>query len=83
MEKKKTKLTISGDSKKKIKSFQSTKPKGQKTVFIDKQQDRSPKKAGFSKNFGLNLRHFFKKGSTFNNKFPSKSPPVQSDFERR
>ena len=36
MENKKTKLTISGNPKNKIKSFQTNKSKGQKTVFIDK-----------------------------------------------
>ena len=44
MENKKTKLTISGNPKNKIKSFQTNKSKGQKTVFIDKHKDRSIKK---------------------------------------
>ena len=52
MENKKTKLTISGNPKNKIKSFQNTKSKGQKTVFIDKRTDRSAKKPSFSKSFG-------------------------------
>ena len=52
MENKKTKLTISGNPKNKIKSFQNTKSKGQKTVFIDKRTDRSAKKPSFSKPFG-------------------------------
>ena len=38
MENKKTKLTISGNPKNKIRSFQTNKSKGQKTVFIDKNQ---------------------------------------------
>ena len=44
MENKKTKLTISGNPKNKIKVFKPTKSKGQKTVFIDKHPDRSNKK---------------------------------------
>ena len=52
MENKKTKLTISGNPKKKFKSFQTTKSKGQKTVFIDKNKDRQIKKPSFSKSFG-------------------------------
>ena len=52
MENKKTKLTISGNPKNKIKSFQTNKSKGQKTVFIDKRTDRSTKKVSFSKSFG-------------------------------
>ena len=51
MENKKTKLTISGNPKNKIKSIQTTKSKGQKTVFIDKRADRSTKKVSFSKSF--------------------------------
>ena len=52
MENKKTKLTISGNPKNKIRSFQNNKSKNQKTVFIDKHPDRSIKKASFSKSFG-------------------------------
>ena len=48
MDNKKTKLTISGNPKNKIKSIQTTKSKGQKTVFIDKRADRSTKKVSFS-----------------------------------
>ena len=84
MENKKTKLTISGNPKNKIKSFQTNKSKGQKTVFIDKHPDRSIKKASFSKSFGSKSNSSnFKKNNTFNNKFPSKMPPIQTDFERR
>ena len=84
MENKKTKLTISGNPKNKIKSFQNTKSKGQKTVFIDKRTDRSAKKPSFSKPFGSKSNTSnFKKNNTFNNKFPSKMPPIQTDFERR
>ena len=84
MENKKTKLTISGNPKNKIKSIQTTKSKGQKTVFIDKRADRSTKKVSFSKSFGSKSNSpNFKKNNTFNNKFSSKMPPIQTDFERR
>ncbi len=84
MDNKKTKLTISGNPKNKIRSFQTNKSKGQKTIFIDKHPDRSLKKAGFSKPFGTkSTSSNFKKSNTFNNKFPSKMPPIQTDFERR
>ena len=84
MENKKTKLTISGNPKNKIRSFQTNKSKGQKTVFIDKHPDRSIKKAGFSKPIGSkSTPSNFKKSNTFNNKFPSKMPSIQTDFERR
>ena len=84
MENKKTKLTISGNPKKKIGGFQSTKSKGKKTVFIDKQADRSQKKTNFSKPFGTRSSSTnFKKSNVFNNKFTNKTLPIQSDFERR
>ncbi len=84
MENKKTKLTISGNPKNKIKSIQTTKSKGQKTVFIDKRADRSTKKVSFSKSFGSKSNSpNFKKNNTFNSKFSSKMPPIQTDFERR
>ena len=67
MENKKTKLTISGNPKKKIKSFQTTESSSKKTVFIDKQTDRSSKKSNFSKNFGSKSgAPNFKKGNTSN-----------------
>ena len=84
MENKKTKLTISGNPKNKIRSFQTNKSKGQKTVFIDKNPDRSLKKTSFSKPFGTKpTSSNFKKSNAFNNKFTSKMPPIQTDFERR
>lgn len=84
MENKKTKLTISGNPKNKIKSFQTSKSKGQKTVFIEKRSDRSSKKPNFSKSFALKSNSSnFKKTNTFNNKFSPKTPQIQTDFERR
>tara|TARA_Y100000591_G_scaffold311591_1_gene315164 strand:- start:33 stop:2249 length:2217 start_codon:yes stop_codon:yes gene_type:complete len=84
MENKKTKLTISGNPKKKIRSFQTTRSKGQKTVFIDKQSDRSIKKNNFTKSSGSKPTFSnFKKNNILNNKFSSQLPPIQSDFERR
>ena len=51
MEKKKTKLTISGSPKKSFKNLDSSKSQGKKTVIIDKQSPRSAGKSGFSKQF--------------------------------
>ena len=48
MENKKTKLTISGKSKKPIKNFDSSKNLGKKTVVIEKHSGRSNKKGIFA-----------------------------------
>ena len=55
MENKKTKLTISGNPKNKIKNIQTTKSKSQKTVFIDKRTDRSSKKKKLFKIFWIKI----------------------------
>ena len=49
MEKKKTKLTISGTPKKSFKSLDSSKSQGKKTVIIEKQSPKSFSKSGVSK----------------------------------
>ena len=47
MEKKKTKLTISGNPKKTFKNLDSSKTQGKKTVIIEKKSIRSSSKANF------------------------------------
>ena len=84
MEKKKTKLTISGSSKKSFKNLDTSKSQGKKTVIIEKQISKSSGKVGFSKQFS-------NKSFTTNNKLRSnfktnispKMPPFTSDFEKR
>ena len=49
MENKKTKLTISGNTKKSFKNFDTTKTKGNKTVVIEK-RTRTSGKSFFNKN---------------------------------
>ena len=55
MEKKKTKLTISGSPKKSFKDLGSSKSQGKKTVIIERQSSRSPSKGGFTSNLQINL----------------------------
>ena len=83
MEKKKTKLTISGDSKKTFKNLGQSKNFGKKTVIIEKNIGKFSKKGNFNKSFGQKTSSDFKKNTTtkFNNYL--KSPPLTSDFERR
>ena len=52
MEKKKTKLTISGNSKKTFKNIESSRNFGKKTVIIDKGAGKFNKKGNFNKSFG-------------------------------
>ena len=51
MEKKKTKLTISGSPKKSFKKLDSSKVQGKKTVIIEKRYGKSPGKGYFNKPF--------------------------------
>ena len=52
MENKKTKLTISGSSKKPFKNFDSSKSQGKKTVIIDNQSKKPFSKGGFKNTAG-------------------------------
>ena len=84
MENKKTKLTISGGSKKPIKSFDSSKSQGKKTVIIDNQTKKSFSKSGFKKTSGSRFSTTFdKKGSFQKSNFPPKTTQITSDFEKR
>ena len=83
MENKKTKLTISGSSKKSFKNFNSPKAKGNKTVVIDK-RTKAQGKGFFNKNLD-NKKSFsnFKRTSGFNPNFGIKTSSAHSDFEKR
>ncbi len=83
MENKKTKLTISGNSKKSFKNFDSSRAKGNKTVVIEK-RTRTSGKGFFNKNSD-NKKSFsnFKRSSGINPNFGTKTPPAYSDFEKR
>ncbi len=84
MEKKKTKLTISGSPKKSFKNFESNKTQGKKTVIIDKQRGDYTNKGSFHKqsSFKTNSSNF-KKDKTYKSGFAPKMPYPSSDFERR
>ncbi len=83
MENKKTKLTISGSSKKSFKEFginRDIKNKSKKTVVIDKKNNRPYNKpSGFKSQQTNNL----KGGTSFKSNFPGKISSPTSDFERR
>ena len=80
MENKKTKLTISGNTKKPLKNFKETKFKDKKTVIIDnKQSHQIP-----NKSFGYKKDSSFSKKDTFSKpKFLGKTSSITSDFEKR
>ncbi len=80
MENKKTKLTISGNTKKPLKNFKETKFKDKKTVIIDnKQSYQIP-----NKSFGYKKSSPFSKKDTFSKpKFLGKTSSITSDFEKR
>ena len=80
MENKKTKLTISGTTKKSFKNFKETSFKDKKTVIIDKKQSHQIS----NKSFGLKkTSSFIKKDSFSKPKFLGKTPSITSDFEKR
>ena len=84
MEKKKTKLTISGSPKKPFKNLDSSKSQGKKTVIIERQSSRSTGKGGFSKQFTNKFTTTNNKfGSNFKSNFSQKTPSITSDFEKR
>ncbi len=84
MEKKKLKLSISGSSKKTIKSIEQAKAQSKNTVIIEKKPQRFLNKNQFSKP-KLNNENY-KKESSFQTKKNFFSKPTQntsSDFEKR
>ena len=65
MENKKTKLTISGNLKKSVKNFDSSRSQGKKTVVIQKQTNKTKSKGNFGKSFNSKLSFDFKRGTPF------------------
>ncbi len=84
MEKKKTKLTISGTSKKSFKNFKSPDNPGKKTVVIDKHSNRSFNKGSFKKTSNFkNSSYLSNKNLSLKANFSPKVSSATSDFERR
>ena len=84
MENKKTKLTISGNSKKSYKNLTASKSQGKKTVIIERQPLKPGVKTGLYKPGGFRSSpQKIKHGSNFKPNFTSKSNPANTDFERR
>ncbi len=84
MEKKKTKLTISGSPKKSFKNFDHSKNQNKKTVVIDKQKNKPIAKGIHGKPTGFrSTTSNFKKNFQLKPNFPSKTSFGASDFERR
>ena len=83
MENKKTKLTISGNPKKTLRNFDTTKSQVKKTVKINNQINKPVNKSNFNKSSGLKAQPFNnKKSSQFKGNF-SKASLLTSDFEKR
>jgi len=84
MEKKKLKLSISGSSKKTIKSIEQAKSKSKNTVIIEKRSTRFSGKSQFSKQ-NTNNEYLKTKPSfvTKKNFFSKPSQNFSSDFEKR
>ncbi len=84
MEKKKTKLTISGNPKKSFKNLETSKTQGKKTVIIEKKTTKPTDKTGFNKSFGSKTSTpNFKHGLKLKPNFTTKISSTASDFERR
>ena len=60
MEKKKTKLTISGNPKKSFKNFDASKNQAKKTVNIERQINKTVNKSNFSKSFASKSTSIFR-----------------------
>ena len=81
MENKKTKLTISGATKKSIKNIDFNQTKGKKSVIIEKQSGKFPKKNNqFKSKFSSTSSN---RSAPFKASTQSKSLSGTSDFERR
>ena len=81
MEKKKTKLTISGSSKKAINIANVS---GKKTVIIEKSKNRDSNKGSFNKSSGLKpVSPNFKKNTSFKSGIVTKTNSIINDFEKR
>ena len=82
---KKTKLTISGSTKKTIKNIEIAKTQGKNSVFIEKQTGKFPNRAGsFRSNPGkIKPTSSYNRGIGMKSSFVPKSPAITNDFERR
>ncbi len=83
MEKKKTKLTISGNPKKSFKNLDAAKNQTKKTVIIERQLNKTANKINLSKSFGSKSSSNFKRGINFKSNLSPKISTVTSDFEKR
>jgi len=81
MENKKTKLTISGTTKKPINI---SNVHGKKTVVIEKSKNREASKGNFNKTTGFRpTSSHFKKNTSFKSSIVTKTNSITNDFERR
>ena len=82
---KKTKLTISGTTKKSIRNIEIAKAHGKNSRVIEKQGSKFTNRGGsFRPSAGKpKSTTSFNRGAPLKPSFASKSPPITSDFERR
>ena len=83
---KKTKLTISGSTKKTIKNIEIAKTQNKNSVVIEKQSNKFQGKAGSFRSPGITKpknTSIFNRGSSTKPSFNTKLPPITNDFERR
>ncbi len=83
MENKKTKLTISGNTKKSFSNFNANKSQGKKTVIIEKKTGKTPYKGGSNRPISSKSSSNFKKGVFSKSNIQTNVSSAQSDFERR
>ncbi len=87
MEKKKTKLTISGSANKKVKNIDIAKTQGKNSVVIEKSKSNFFKKGGSFRPSGTDTKtkpkSSFNRGAPFKTSFGAKTLSVSNDFERR
>ena len=84
---KKTKLKISGTTKKSIKNIEIAKTTSKNSVVIEKSKNSFVKKAGSFRPSGAGTRpkstSSFSRGAPIKNSFAAKTAPITNDFERR
>ncbi len=82
---KKTKLTISGSTKKSIKNIEIAKTQGKNSVVIEKQTGKFPTRGGSFRSTSNKTKSTstLNRGAPFKTSINSKSPPITNDFEKR
>ncbi len=82
---KKTKLTISGSTKKSIKNIEIAKTQGKNSVVIEKQTGKFSSRGGSFRSTTNKPRSTppFNRGAPLKPSFNPKSPPITNDFEKR